>query len=654
VHIALLLFAIALVVRAADVQLVEHARWAASAQRQHFTTAVLPAQRGNIYDVRGVPLAMSREMVRLSVAPRELRDARATAVALGRLGVRSEWVARATDTRRAWVSLPGSYLPGDVAEVTAMRGVYTEPAIERVYTRREAMRRVLGTVGPSGEGVGGLERTLDSLIRGQAGRALMARDARGRGVAFPGDSDRAPVPGDAVVLTINQELQEISERALAEAVASTRADGGDIVILDPHDGGIRAMASRRAGAPSFASPIVSEPFEPGSTLKPLLAGALLTLERARPTDVVDTENGRFTIEGRTITDVHRARSLSLADVIKHSSNVGIVKFVARLSPREQYETLRDYGFGMPTGVPFPGEAAGTLLPPNRWSRQSAASLAMGYEIAVTPLQLAAAYAAIANGGELLQPAIIREIRTPDGDVRYRQTRRVVRRVLTPEVAATVRAMMVGVVQGGTAKDAALINYAVAGKSGTARRTSGGRGYAPGAYTASFVGLFPADAPQYVVLVKLDGPKQNIYGGAVAAPVSRLVLQAAIAARDVTLDRAALLASVSHTRLSAEVPPPAAAPAAPAEGEEQAGDDDAERAPVVLSLAGDHPDEAEDSALARRAVPDVRGLPLRRAVRELHRSGFRVTLSGYGEPAGTAPAAGVQASPGTLVRLITTP
>lgn len=653
VHLSLLLFAIALVGRAAKVQLLEHARWAASAQRQHFATAELPAPRGNIYDVRGVPLAMSREMVRLSIAPRELRDPRATATALGRLGVKREWIARATDTRRAWTAIPGTFLPGDAAKVTAMRGVYTQPVVERVYTRREAMRRVLGGVDPSGEPVGGLERTLDSLIRGRNGRAMLARDARGRGVAFPADSDLAPVPGDEVTLTLNQELQEISERALAEAVARTRADGGDIVILDPHDGGIRAMASQRAGAAPFASPIVSEPFEPGSTLKPLFAGALFMLQRARPTDIVDTENGRYTIEGRTINDVHKARSMSLAEVLKYSSNIGIVKFVSRLSPREEFETLRDFGFGMATGVPFPGEASGTLPTPDRWSRQSRASLAMGYEIAVTPLQLAAAYAAVANGGELLQPAIVREIRTPDGEVRYQHTRRVVRRVLSPEVAAMVRAMMVGVVEGGTAKDAALTNYAVAGKSGTARRTAGGRGYAPGAYTASFVSIFPADAPQYVVLVKLDGPKETIFGGTAAAPVSRIVLQAAIAARDATLDRSVLAASVAPERVAR----PSLALAAPVASvtmeTDAAPEDSAPPAPIVLSLPVRATEQA-DTAAPMRAVPDVRGLPLRRAVHALHRAGFRVELSGYGDPAGTTPTAGAMARPGTLVKVMTTP
>jgi hypothetical protein len=217
----------------------------------------------------------------------------------------------------------------------------------------------------------------------------------------------------------------------------------------------------------------------------------------------------------------------------------------------------------------------------------------------------------------------------------------------------VRAMMVGVVDGGTAKDAALTNYAVAGKSGTARRTAGGRGYAPGAYTASFVSIFPADAPQYVVLVKLDGPKETIFGGTAAAPVSRIVLQAAIAARDATLDRSVLATSVAPAR----APRPSRASPAPVASvpveTDAAPEDSAPPAPVVLSLPVRAAEQA-DTAAPMRAVPDVRGLPLRRAVHALHRAGFRVELSGYGDAAGTTPTAGAMARPGTLVKVMTTP
>ena len=538
VHLSLVLFAAAIVVRAAQVQLFQSKQWARKAERQHFASATLPAPRGAIYDVSGAPLAMSREMLRLSVSPRELKDRRSAGRDLAQLGVPSPFVARATDARRAWVDIPGTYSPARAASLASMRGVYTRPTVDRVYTPREATRRIVGWVDDTGTARAGLEMALDSLLRGSDGHAVIARDARGRRFDSPADSDVLPEAGDEVQLTINQELQEISVRALSDAITKMSATGGDIVILDPEDGEIRAMASDRVGQPAFGNPALSEPFEPGSTLKPLFAAALIQRGLARPTDTVNTENGVYTIEGRTIHDEHPAPRLSLAQVIEYSSNIGIVKFVSRLTQRQEFETLRDYGFGMPTGVPYPGEAGGTLHPPVDWSKQSPASMAIGYEVAVTPLQLAAAYGAVANGGDLLQPALIKEIRSRDGTVLYHHDRRVVRHLMSPDVAAKVRQMMIGVVEGGTSKEAQLARFTLAGKSGTARRGATKHGYKSGDYTASFVGLFPADKPLYVIIVKLDNPKATIFGGTAAAPVSKIVLQAAIAPSKTAANRSA--------------------------------------------------------------------------------------------------------------------
>ena len=630
--------------RAAQLQIGQGREWAARAQRQHFADAEIPAPRGAIFDVAGVPLAQSRELVRLSVAPRELRERRAAAREMQRLGVPREWIARATDSSRAWVTLPGRYLPAQAAALAASRGVYTQPVFERFYVAGADTRRLIGRVNSEGGAVDGIELALDTMLRGIAGRATVLRDARGRRFESPTGRGIAPEPGDDIVTTINRELQQIAERALATAVARMDADGGDIVILDPHSGEVRALVSKRGGPSAGGSPALAEPFEPGSTLKPFIAAALLSLGRATADEVMNTENGVYTIEGRTITDTHRDTAMTLADVIHHSSNVGIVKFAQRLSPQEEYETLRDLGFGTPTGVPYPSEAAGTLRPPRKWSRQSQASLAMGYEIAVTPLQLAAAYAAIANGGELLEPALVKEVRAHDGTVRYRHERRVVRRTMSAEVAAAVREMLVGTVRDGTAGRAGLGTFAVAGKTGTARRTAGGRGYAPNQYTASFVGLFPADRPQYVILVKLDNPATEYYGGKAAAPVSRVVLEAAIAARDAALDRVALAASESVAATQHVVREAAAAEAA------------AHLAHVPPAPARPHVVAVPATARAHvagspRSVPDVEGLPVRAAVRTLHQAGFQVQLAGSGSAAHTYPRAGALARAGSVIRLV---
>ncbi|HUF27132.1 MAG TPA: penicillin-binding transpeptidase domain-containing protein [Gemmatimonadaceae bacterium] len=640
IYWSLVLFAAALILRSGELQLWQGAEWASRADRQHVSSSAIPAPRGRILDAAGVVLAESRELVRFSVAPREVRDRRALARALAAAGVSPRWVMRATDMSRAWVEIPGSFPRGDVAAMTVMSGVYPEPVIERVYAPSPGMRRLVGRASGS-RAVDGFELGLDSLLRGLHGVATRLRDARGRSFESPVTSRGAIAAreGHTVTLTLSYRLQEIADRALATAVAKMGATGGDIVVVDPFTGAVLAMASHRAAGVSAATAL-TEPFEPGSTLKPLVAASLLSLRRARADEVIETYDGVYRTADRTITDLHKARALSLRDVIRWSSNVGIVRFTERLTPAEQYQSMRDFGFGISTGSPYPSESPGTLHAPRTWSRVSSASLAMGYEIAVTPLQLAMAYASIANGGELLEPAFIREVRSSTGDVHYRQRKRVVRRVMSPEVAAEVREMLLAVVEGGTAMEADLSTFLVGGKTGTSRTSLvGQRGYALRQYFATFVGLFPADAPQYVVLVKLDRPADR-FGGVTAAPVTRAVLEAALAARDAALDRNALASRTTERRRPA---PPSAPVPLRAQREDPSG-----TVPVVFSLAGD--DEANPAGAPRlRPVPDVRGLTLREAVHALHRAGFRVELT-PGGAAETAPAAGSFHAPGAIVRL----
>ena len=638
IHGALLAFAGVLLLRAARVQLWEGGSWAARGERQQIAESIVPAPRGDIRDASGVALAESRELVRLYIAPGEVRDRRELSRELARLRLAKGWSGRSLDRRRRWVGLPGRYLPSDVAALTRLRGVHSEPVIERAYAPSPGIARLVGRIGSDGAGIEGLELALDSILRGTPGRATILRDASGRVFESPRMAGVAPRPGHTVTLTINYELQEIVDRALADAVARMGADGGDILVLDPSDGAILAMASRRQGGRTGAVTALLEPFEPGSTLKPFMAATLLTLGRAREDERIDTFRGRYDVHGRTITDLHQDSIITLREVIRWSSNVGIVRFSERLSPREQYEALRDFGFGAPTLLPYPAEASGILREPSRWSRQSAASLAMGYEIAVTPVQLAVAYASIANGGDLVQPMLVREIRSPDGEIIHRGRRRVVRRVMTESVAASLRAMLADVVARGTAVEADLSTFHVGGKTGTARRATAGTGYLRGEYYATFVGLFPAERPQYVVLTKLDNPG-GMYGGRTAAPVSKVVIEAALAARDAALDRGALTERPSSFRANGAVVTTAMAPAR--EEQPAAG-------AITVELTAPAP--TQPPVASRRPVPDVQGMPLREAVRALHRAGFRVRLSTGSGP--MAPAPGTFALPGSLIRLPT--
>ena len=302
-----------------------------------------------------------------------------------------------------------------------------------------------------------------------------------------------------------------------------------------------------AGAVPRASTF-TDPFEPGSTAKLFTAAALLQNRLVDSTDEVFGEGGTWRMpvtrsgrKTRTITDVHVHKgTVTLAEAIGTSSNIAMAKFSLRLTPEQQYEMLRDFGFGTPTGAEFPSESRGTLARPDRWEPMyTRASMAMGYELGVTPVQLAAAYGAIANDGVLMAPTLVREVRDPSGAVLFRREPEPVRRVISAEIAGRLRQYLRGAVgEGGTGGEAQLVNYTVLGKTGTARRFEDGH-YAAGRYTSTFAAIFPADDPQLVVIVKIDNPKGSYYGGRTAAPVTRTMLQQSLASRRVAIDRGRL-------------------------------------------------------------------------------------------------------------------
>jgi cell division protein FtsI (penicillin-binding protein 3) len=669
VHGFFVLFAMALIARAAKVQVVEGKDWVARGKRQHYFASSLSAPRGEILDAGGNTLVESRELNRVAVALPEVRDTAFIIKALRRARLDVALIHSGIDRRRRWIDLPGLYTQADLASISGLSGVHLTPVLQRVYAQSSGIRKIVGSLDGQGNALDGLELALDTILRGDSGKVSLARDRSGRPIDSPDAWTDQPKAGSTVVLTINNALQDICERELAIAVDSLHADGGDIVMMNPHTGEILALASNRVGHTSFSNTAVTEPFEPGSTLKPFIAASLLQRGRARPRDIVNTHNGKLEIDGRVITDMHKAAELSLADVIRFSSNIGIVEFGQRLTPREKYETFRDIGFGMTLGVPLPAESPGTLREPKEWSKQTSASILMGYEIAVTPLQLVTAYSAIANGGELLEPHLVKEVRSADGKTLYRAEPRVIRRVMSGEVARTVQGMLLAVVEEGTATKADLENFEVAGKSGTARRTSRNAGYTAGNYTASFVGLFPGNDPQYVVLVKLDSPKGKHYaGGDIAAPVTKIVLRAALAARDAALDRqdlaaaerigtdsgdnrrvrSAFVASAGARGERAEDPTDHVDPSSfdPSDNLTPRDTSDGTASYVVNLPAAP---KTTPVSLTARAVPAVAGMSVREAVRTLHNAGFRVRLASAPFP-GTLPVAGTIAMPGSVVQL----
>ncbi|HUK21072.1 MAG TPA: penicillin-binding transpeptidase domain-containing protein [Gemmatimonadales bacterium] len=639
IEVAVAFALVALIGRAAQVQLIQGARWSNEARVQRTERITLGARRGALLDRHGTELARTQETYHVGIAPNELRDrARDAALIARELHLSASDLEEALRKRYAYFA--GPFTASEIAPLRATRGVHLVPLMNRFYPRPELARPIIGRVGDDGRGASGLELELDSLLAGTAGAAVVLKDRAGHEFESPARIIAEPLAGADVVLTLDAELQDIAQRALDDAVLHTQADGGDVVMLDPASGEVLALAACRRDR-AIRPSAFTETYEPGSIAKIFAAAALLSEQLVSPSERVSGEAGRYRLGARTITDEEPLASLTLADAIRVSSNIGIVKFAARLSPDAQYTMLRNFGLGSLTGIEFPAEAAGRLRPPANWSGVSAASLAMGYEVSVTPIQIAAAYGALANDGVLLAPTLIREIRAADGRVMYRHQPEPVRRVVTPAVASALRQLLVAVVEHGTGAEAALAHYTIAAKTGTARRVVRGR-YAPGQYTASFAAVFPADHPQVVLVVKLDDPRNGSYFAAqTAAPVTRSMLEQALAARDVGLDRARL--STAATLPNASL----------AEQEVARG---------VVPYVVPWPYRPDTVPLSSRAsVPDVRGRDLRAAVRVLHARGFRVVLRGSLalEPGQTGviadrtmPAAGEMLEIGSAVTLFT--
>ncbi len=636
---------LAVLFRAGQLQLVEGGKWRAEAQRARQEKRVLEARRGGIFDRNGVQLAVTQEYFHVGIAPNELRDPGPDTRLIARaLGMPLGQVQRDVRSKK-WIDYRGPFSGLQVQPLRETRGVHLDGEFARHWPSGNLARAVIGTLKPdSSRGASGVELALDGYLTGTPGEAVLLKDRAGRRYDSPSRLQRQPVPGKDVYLTLDAELQEIAERALDEAMSRFEADGGDIVILDPHNGELLALASRKdldgtivSNRPTF----FTDPFEPGSTAKLFTAGGLLARNRVKPEDAVPVNNGELVMQvnskgvTRTITDAHKTNgNITLAQAIKISSNVAMALFSDRLSSSEQFDALRDFGFGSPTGVEYPSEARGALRMPDKWDGYSKASIAMGYEFQVTPVQLAAAYAAIANDGILLTPTLIKEVRGVDGQIEYTHQPEPVRRTVSPDVAKVLRGYLRSVLEeGGTAEGARLSNYSLAGKTGTAVKAEGNR-YIQGHYTASFAAIFPADDPQLVVVVKIDDPKGAHYGGETAAPLTRTMLEEALAARQSAIDRLRLVepAPSSPVGVAAGAPVPEARPEEPEQ-----------RAVVVLPVSS-----TQAGPTARTLVPRVAGVSLRRAANALHRRGFRVAIRGDGKAIKTTPAAGDSAQVGSLV------
>jgi cell division protein FtsI (penicillin-binding protein 3) len=628
--------------RTFQLQVVDGDRWETRAISQHERRVDLPAPRGTIYDREGRELVVSRTSYKIGVAPKELKDRQTAAEALRRiLKLDRSLVRRIADGDDRWLVLPGTYsaVQKEALEEHITAGVHTDPIVERFYPRGDLAASIIGRVDASGTGQSGLELTYNSVLTGQPGLGVQRKDAMGASAAWLTTPLVEPTRGNDVHLTIDAEMQALAESILGDAVEEADAKGGDLLIIDPNTGEMLAAASQRknfvGGIPHLTA--ATEPYEAGSTLKPFTTSALLAEGLAELTDSVDTGNGTYLTAGRTIHDDHPQGVVSLRQTLAVSSNVGMAKFAERLPEGQQFTYLRNFGFGTPTGLAYPSESSGLLRKPSQWSRQSRASLAIGYEVAVTPLQLVMAYGALANGGLLMRPQLVREVRSAKGLVSWSMEEEVIRRVVPEEIASTMRDVLVHAVTEGTGRSASVEGLSVAGKTGTAWRFDREVGYEGRSYTSSFVGLIPADDPQLVILVKLDEPSGPYYGGTTAAPVMRTAVRAALAGS--YWSAPPLMGEPEYPDKQAGVPA----------GQAPAGGTYVFALDAPLQRAHEEADRVGSEEVA--LVPDVTGTSLRAAAHRLHAAGWRVVVRGGGRVVSTEPSVGTSLLRGESVVLV---
>lgn len=533
-------FALAGIVgRLVVLQVGEHETFSALGAEQRVRRFELPAERGRILDRSGEPLAVSLQAQDIYADRDYVTDPAGTAEALAPLlrdrRQRIERVLRAEGPSFVYIAQQVDDRVAAKAERLQLPGIGFLPVSKRYYPAGDVASQVLGFVGLDGAGLSGLELQYQATLSGTPGERVQEMDPDGRPIASGVSSERTPMPGRDVVTTIDRPLQYQVQAALAESVTRNRANGGTVIVMNPHDGDVYAMATfpdfdpnrfQDASEEDYRNRAITDVFEPGSVNKVITAAAAVE-ERALPLDEQLVVSDRIQVGSAVINDSHEhpVERMTLGDIIAQSSNVGITEVADRLGSGPLASYLTTFGFGRPTGVDFPGEAPGALLPLLQWSETSRATFAFGQGISATPLQMAAVYATVANDGVWVQPRLARG--TVDEEGRYLPFRESPsHRVISSDTAEVVSRMLAYVVEHGTGTAARIEGYQVAGKTGTARIPYSDRAGYSHRYVASFMGFLPAGDPQVVIVSILDEPA-TVYGGIAAAPLFQQVARFAI-------------------------------------------------------------------------------------------------------------------------------
>ncbi len=623
-----------LITRLVILQAVRHGDLLRLAEKQYSKTIPLKPKRGSIVDRHGQPLAVSTSGESLYALPARITDPERLALSLAPMlnEPAAEIQKRlAADKSFTWVKRK---LPPPVAQAVRALGApglgFVQESL-RLYPNRELAAHLLGFEGADGRGLEGIERAWDEQLAGHSGLALVGRDALGREVTGRPTVLRPAVPGRDVRLTLDTTIQYLAEREIEAAWRRTQAKTALAIVLDPRTGELLALAIRPTFNPnSFASATseewrnraLTDPFEPGSTFKVILAAAALEEGAVRPDDRVYAEQGTITVANTVIHDWTRYGWLTVSEVLQHSSNVGAIKIGLTLGKERLYRYIAGFGFGSPTGLGLPGESRGKVRPPDLWSGLSLASMSIGQEVSVTAIQLVTAFAAVANEGRLLRPQVVQAVVDPQGREIQSFEPQVVRHVISPGTARVLTGILTRVVSEGTGKQAGIAGYDVAGKTGTAQKLDPQTlrySRAPG--VLSFVGFAPAEDPRFLMLVLLDEPQGARWGSEAAAPVFAAVGSQLLRYLNVTPRDTPPLQIVRGGSPGLGVP-----------------------------VASPESGPSLSSGAAGPRMPQLVGQRLRPALAALALYDVQVEVHGQGVVAAQQPAAGAELRPGSTCRL----
>ena len=515
-----------LTIRAVDLHYLQADELQAMADKQHFRQFETAAPRGPILDTHGRTLSESIEVPSIAAIAREVPEADIAKLA-DALGISEKRLVKKLARNKGFVWLARQISPATAEKVMALNidGVRQETEWRRYHPLGPEIGHLLGFVGIDGDGLEGVERNFNTTLAGTPGIRLVQRDARGH--SLPGGNWlKDPAMGKTVRLSLDSTIQSIAYAALADGIRQQNAKGGSVVVMRPKDGAIVAMANWPGFNPNsfgnhkpgeWRNRVITDVFEPGSTLKPFAIAAALDSGKWKPESRVFCENGKYQVGSYTIHDDHQEGWLDLTGLISRSSNIGIAKVALDIGSERLYNMLAEVGFERRSGIGLSGESPGIIPPIGRWGAVETANIAFGQGIAVTPLQLATAFCVLANGGNYVAPKLLAE-----------QASGEMHRVMPEKTARIITAMLEAATgPNGTGSKAVPAGYRVAGKTGTAQKPSSDGSYADDKFTAVFAGFAPADNPELVVIVVIDEPQKSIYGGQVAAPVFRNIVATAL-------------------------------------------------------------------------------------------------------------------------------